>query len=365
MDAGNLLVLSIIVVLVPYFRRMFFYNQESHKEPRPTGDRLPVFDFLRGVAIMAVVIIHVAWVYILSNPDRSDIFLFFVNNVSRFAISIFFIVSGALLQIGDLSLKSLAKFYRTKLIRVFLPYILVVSFLSFYFQDSFSEFAYNLLTGNSLPPFYFIIILLQFYIIFPFLSKFRTNKYLLPISFVISWVSFLVPALLSLGGGPFFGPYLFFFSFGLSHRKQLIAESAKKGIDKKKIKLCSVLVLLYLLICLLDPGYYYNTQLIYGTAVFVILFEIYKKYYSGLIPKLFVLFGSLSLWIFLLHFPITEMFTIKIPALVGEFYPAFYISAILSLVFSLAVAFVASRLFSFIKKYLMSYTLDYNKSINE
>src|SRR3990167_6159422 len=120
MDAGNLLVLSIIVVLVPYFRRMFFYNQESHKEPRPTGDRLPVFDFLRGVAIMAVVIIHVAWVYILSNPDRSDIFLFFVNNVSRFAISIFFIVSGALLQIGDLSLKSLFALYFGRIFPIFL-----------------------------------------------------------------------------------------------------------------------------------------------------------------------------------------------------------------------------------------------------
>ncbi|MGM0629397.1 MAG: acyltransferase family protein, partial [Patescibacteria group bacterium] len=89
------------------------------------------FDFSKGIAILAVIIIHTVFIMNAFSEDLSVYSLQWnegINRVMRFAIPVFFISSGALLFLTGLDKESLKDFYLPKIKRIFIPYV----FFSFF-----------------------------------------------------------------------------------------------------------------------------------------------------------------------------------------------------------------------------------------
>jgi len=301
METLYLLSLSILIFAVPGWRRIFFPRLKLIRDYE-IRKRLPFFDFLKGVAILAVLIIHVTYFFsFFPQGNATEYQLNFINNILRFAIPVFFIISGILLSPKRVE-SNLGGFYIKKFIYIFLPYIFVNCLLYIFSIASWQDLIYYLFTGNGLRPFYFIVVLAQFYFLYPLLLKFKNKNFLLEFAFVISFVAFLFPMFWELNGFPLFFPYTFFFVYGLAIRNNFLMNHRHKN----EIIFWQSLLILYVIFIFLTNERYYNARLFYGLAILQILF-----YYKDRIAKIkiiypfFVKLGKFSLWLYLLHFPVT------------------------------------------------------------
>ena len=205
------------LIVVSLFRdwRMYYFSPISKKKNIEKTERLGFFDFIKGLAILAVMIIHIRFWYDFFVEDYSDNYFFlYMNNLSRFAIPVFFISSGILLEPWKL-VKDKPVFYLRKAERIFLPYLFVVLIAALYFKVSVAKFVYWFFSGTALAPFYFMSVLLQLYLIYPFLDKYRHSKKFFIWVFVISSISNVLFSGIYLFGTALFINFLFFFFYGI------------------------------------------------------------------------------------------------------------------------------------------------------
>jgi hypothetical protein len=201
---------------------------------------------------------------------------------------------------------------------------------------------YLVLSGNLLVPYYFIILLLQLYLIYPLLVRLSKHKYFLEGCLVISFVAGSIPELSIYEGFILFPRFLFFFAYGIKLRgyfleilnsndqdrrlntevgvhspvndEQLIVNSGmghpesqqdaplsrsrfsqKIGgiVKQKKFNpfgawwIWPLLALHYLIVSTLINEHLYNLRFFYGVAVFHLLLWIWAKF--------FLLWGVVSL----------------------------------------------------------------------
>ena len=126
--------------------------------------------FLRGIAILAVVIIH------SSMPDRLRVVIRpFVN----YAVALFIFLSGYLTNI-DISDKK--NFMKKRIIKVIVPYI--IWSIIFSVPSKFEHFGLNLLTGRCCGIYYYIFVYVQFVILTPLISRLIKSQY--------AWIGWLI-----------------------------------------------------------------------------------------------------------------------------------------------------------------------------
>lgn len=289
MEIFSSFALLLFVVLYPPLRKTYFSRQPLQKD-RAVTERLPFVDFARGVAIVAVIFIHSIFLFKEASPGHPPFYLDLLNNLSRFAVGIFFITSGALLKSGI----SLGKIKKT-----FLPYVLICLVVGLLQGKTWDLIVGGVIRGDLLPPYYFIPVLFQFYLLFPLLLRLSASKYFLPLSLVISYIFYITPNLAYINGVPTFGPFLFLVAFGLYHRKALVAKGNLPKIDH-----ILVLVMVYVALCFVFPGHYYNSRFFYAPAVFLLMKHAWENFVPTRKLKLIQSYGQSSLWIYLLHFPI-------------------------------------------------------------
>lgn len=344
MEKLNLVLMIFTVFSIPMLRSLFFAESSSNFK-RPAQKRKKIFDLAKGLAIMAVVLIHVSWIFLINNElgIQEKMLAFFLNNVSRFAIAIFFISSGVLLR----PLKNGGEYFsflKKKFFKIFIPYTLVTLILGLISHGSVKEISYNIATGKGSLPFYFVVVLFQFYIIYPVVEKFISRQ-LLFFSFFVSLGSFFLPFTWGAFGFIFFFKYFFFFVYGVYYRNRFLDDANLK----KEGKLWLFLLLFFVALSLLLPGFYFNIRLIFGVAVFNFLF-VYRKFLLEInFSKIFTFMGERSLWIFLLHYSILEALYPYIDALIENFY------------FSYALLFASVLLLSVLSSCLISFVF---KKIN-
>lgn len=137
-------------------------------------ERLFELDLVRLAATLAVVMIHVSSGYLPGGSGG-----YFLNQLSRFAVPLFFAVSGAsLLAAYGPELKP-GPFYRGRLRKVLVPYVLWTGFYllaSYHFSPGamaepafWQDFAKYLFLG--IDHLYFIVIIMQLYLLYPLLLK--------------------------------------------------------------------------------------------------------------------------------------------------------------------------------------------------
>lgn len=146
-------------------------------------DKVPWFGnitWLRGVATIGVLAIHASAPLISYNENLNEFalsYLIVVNQLARFCVPVFFLISGVLYGIlyddKEIVYKS---FISRRFVNIFIPYTvwsLIYLFLNCFTGEmgcgDLSEIALNYLTGNSYGHLYFIPAIFQFYLSLPLL----------------------------------------------------------------------------------------------------------------------------------------------------------------------------------------------------
>lgn len=161
--------------------------------------------FIRILSIFSVLLIHASSYYenllfkkgiwFISINDYNYFGAVFFNQLSRFSVPVFFILSGFGLSMKYkkdgflISLESAGRFYIKRLYRVMLPFLFwtIVVFFALYFSNWLAEWnkgpshgmgylAHLFLVRGADYHFYFLIIIIQLYLFFPLLFSFA-EKY--------------------------------------------------------------------------------------------------------------------------------------------------------------------------------------------
>ena len=128
----------------------------------------PTIDALRVLAILAVVLIHAATKPLeIAHYDLLHAFWpLFWHQITRFAVPLFFFISGFLLELtykGDYR-----QYLQKRLSRIFLPYLTWSAIYYYFVYPWHSESFLNaLINGTASYQFYFIPAILLFYLLFP------------------------------------------------------------------------------------------------------------------------------------------------------------------------------------------------------
>lgn len=143
-------------------------------------DRDYAIDFLKTVAIIAVVGIHVSTAYL----DRTQPFgpsfdiILTINGFVRFAVPLFFLTSGLLLGARYKTIPSRLDFYKKRVFRILPPYVFWTFVYYLFFAPSLWmllswNFVNNFITGDTSYQFYFIPTIFILYTLFPFFIRYR------------------------------------------------------------------------------------------------------------------------------------------------------------------------------------------------
>lgn len=226
----------------------------------PPRTRRTELDFLRVLAMAAVILGHVTAAYIHNESSFTLLGMnpaFFLNQAARFSVPMFFFLSGFSLGLREQPL-SYPAFLKERFLRILPPY-LVWTLIYELWNASLAprQLLRDLLTGQAAPHLYFIPILLQFYLLYPLLRRWVDRQPLGSVLWSLASTLFfqglyyekglgLLPDL-SLGQlWMLFPVWLFYFTAGM----------ALQRLDREKVRIhckenaAPLLVLLALFVCL-------------------------------------------------------------------------------------------------------------------
>lgn len=143
------------------------------------GEKVNYLDIYRGIAIIAVLMIHTTSFSVAYLPKESFLYpvYFFMNSVSIFAVPAFLFLSSLVLvyNYADLAEQNWTRFYRKRLATITFPYLLwslfyflvVIDVEGSSFLTQWPNFFRDLLTGGNYTHLYFLVVIFQFYLLFP------------------------------------------------------------------------------------------------------------------------------------------------------------------------------------------------------
>lgn len=207
--------------------------------------------YLRALAILAVVLIHV-----LPQSNYSIVIRQFVN----FAVGLFLFLSGYLTT--EKSISNVKEFYKKRIIRVAIPY-LIWSFVYIIYARDFSikSIIYKLILGQACVPYYYIIVYVQMVLLTPVLFKLIDKK----IIYLITPVFLCVLSLLNILGKNIGFPYnaitfltwIIYYFYGLRLRNKELKINLNKNV---------ILYILFIVLSIVE-GFYWNKQGNYSLAI--------------------------------------------------------------------------------------------------
>ena len=230
-------------------------------------NRIREIDFIRALGALSVIAIHVSGAYIDSSRGA-----YFWNIGMRYAVPLFVIISGFVLFYVENLKKSFSciAFWLKRFKKLLIPYVIWnliyllystrhdVEKVSSDVPAFLKELGHNILTGVGTYHLYFVLIMLQLYLLYPIIRPF-VKKYMnisLAVSLAITAYS---QAIIYLGVQnkaevpqtyiPFFilfPVWIFFFVFGMYVAKNL--EALKEKVFNKSIILGFVWLLSYVLL---------------------------------------------------------------------------------------------------------------------
>ena len=146
--------------------------------------RRPALDFLRDLAMLAVMLIHVTSTYIAAESHVTFLGMnlaLFLNQASRFSVPLFLFLSGYSLGIGDkpMTYRAFLKRRASRVLAPYLVWVLVYEYANCGFDlgmwleqlGDLSRQLRNFLAGQAAPHLYFIPIVAQGYVLYPLLKR--------------------------------------------------------------------------------------------------------------------------------------------------------------------------------------------------
>ena len=188
--------------LIRYHRSGYQWRRYDMSKKR---ERLIELDYIRTFAMLAVIVIHVSSAFVYSDSDYPLFGMnvaFILNQVTRFAVPLFVLLSGVALSISHAD-GSYISFVKKRIVKLAGFYIAwnTVYYLLNSPEISLISFLKSMIYGNSAPHLYFIVIIIQLYLLFPILNKWIKKAPLLTLagSFFISALLHFFISLPSLG----------------------------------------------------------------------------------------------------------------------------------------------------------------------
>ncbi len=140
----------------------------------------PTVNFLRILSILGVIFIHTTTLTLeYSHYDIPRLsFSLFLNQIFRFAVPMFFLISGFVLEVNYKNKINIISYFKKRASRIILPYIFwsIIYYIFVFTKFNHSLFSYKfidvLLKGEASYQLYFIPSLIIFYALFPFIHSF-------------------------------------------------------------------------------------------------------------------------------------------------------------------------------------------------
>ncbi|HEY8344429.1 MAG TPA: acyltransferase [Bacillota bacterium] len=184
--------------------------------------RISELDILRGLAILGVLTGHVAAETLYAETTFLGIFF---NQVVRFAVPVYIFLSGLGLSLSKRPYSGYIEFVGQRLRRIIPLYSLWSAIYLFLPPTggpvfSFKTYGKAVFTGSASYQLYFVPLIIQFYLLFPFLRRYFQTSGGLLLSFLITLALqtahvYCPKSLWLLGDQRFFLNWLFFFVLGL------------------------------------------------------------------------------------------------------------------------------------------------------
>jgi probable poly-beta-1,6-N-acetyl-D-glucosamine export protein len=135
----------------------------------------PVIDSLRITAILAVIFIHSTTriLEVTSYHLINTLPTLFANQIFRFAVPLFFMISGIVLELNYNLHESYLAFLKKRIGRIFIPYIFwsVIYYYFIYAKNRDPNFINAIFRGDASYQLYFIPSLLILYLLFPLIHR--------------------------------------------------------------------------------------------------------------------------------------------------------------------------------------------------
>lgn len=221
--------------------------------------RLREMDFIRAAAALSIIAIHVTANYVYVSRAA-----YYLNQLVRFAVPVFILISGLLLYPSGADCKGIGGYFAflgKRLKKIFIPY-LIWSFIYIIYSmrgelgSIWSDrgafllgTARKLLYGSGYAHLYFVIIMLQLYLLFPLLSRLMKRRpgLVLALSFLLTlfYQTGVYLYLMGLIKFPayvlpnhiFFPTWIFFFVFGMYFAGRM--ENWKDRLRDKLLPVCA------------------------------------------------------------------------------------------------------------------------------
>ncbi|WP_411169360.1 acyltransferase [Clostridium sp. MB05] len=350
----------------------------TRKENR---DRNLNIDILRVVCSIFIVIIHIIDFYILNYNEIGEIFWTFINifeSFIRFAVPIFFMISGALL-IKNFK-ESAITFYKKRLIKIVVPYILISIFYSIGNQIlkngiiSLEIIIKNILTFDAHYHLWFFEPLIGIYLIVPLIRKVivyleNNNKKIIINGYLAIWTSLgiILPTIIniyslsSIRYGIEVVNYLGYFIMGYA------ISNYYKSFFKGKENWVLLIYLVAVLTTIAGNHFYlnretgiYNNYFIYPMTLNIYVQSVSIFIYFNLkviklnksVTSIIQSISVSSIYIYLLHpiFILIVKDILKINLFVGNlFFKCFFVISIVSLL-TIVASIIAFKTFNFLTK---------------
>jgi peptidoglycan/LPS O-acetylase OafA/YrhL len=142
-------------------------------DPQNVSMRFHELDYLRGFAIVAVLLNHVSTLYLTEESQSVIVVNLTLKTLSGLGVLTFFFISGMVLSHRYYPSVPLAGFYKKRLRTIIPPYLTVSTIFIVYWSivstaPSVSTIIFYYLTGSTITALWFIVVILQFYLLYPF-----------------------------------------------------------------------------------------------------------------------------------------------------------------------------------------------------
>src|SRR5699024_8928495 len=327
---------------------------------------IPIF---RAVAALLVVAVHVtaSTAYSYSNKVFTHELLGYINQIGRLGTPVFAVISAFLLMSSVINRGfSIKYFFKSRFTKIFIPYVIwtfVYLIFRYYYLDNFNSdtpFINYFVFGNASTHLYFIVVVLQFYLVFPLLQYLRKGPLLLMV-YVIScivnyfWVITGNVELSSAFITKFLNSRLFILNWISYFMLGIVYVNYYKEIQAiiykyKSIFVIAITVLFLDLILSIDLKNFYNSTENIKNIIYIPFFLVFLSYFYNFIKSDRLLFntltfiGNYSMGIYLVHYMIIRIvrdFSVFDGVTAGSKFMSIYL---LTVVFSVTISYIISLL---------------------
>ena len=147
-------------------------------------------DVVRAVAIIAVVFIHVSATLIYRSDINSSIYkiAIIINQLSRFSVPAFILISGMGLTLSNKKELGYFAFVGRRFSRIVPQYIIWCLIYIYLTTKHFEPYGvvHDMVYGKVFYHFYYVPLIIEFYLIYPFVYRFIGKKWGLLVSFLVT-----------------------------------------------------------------------------------------------------------------------------------------------------------------------------------